>query len=360
MLVPALTVTFAATAIFILALRPFAIATGLVDRPGGRKQHIGVVPVIGGVAMFAGLFAGTSLLAASPLVTSLLVAGGLLIAVGVLDDRYSLPAIVRLGAQFVAVLLMFFGADVQVASLGNIFGVGDVNLGAATILITLLISISVINAFNLVDGVDGLAGTMGVLAIGPVAILTGYASDIGALATLAVAAILGFLCFNFPTIYNRPVRTFMGDAGSTLIGLIVVVTIAVASQGSGAVVSPAVGLWFAALPIFDLFTCFVRRIRRGKSPFQPGRDHFHHVLARSGLGVRNTLGILTLLQVTYLGVGLTGHYLGIHETVMFGLWSTVGLSQWWFIRKFAAHIRRGKRRGNGDESVTAVQAKKAA
>lgn len=360
MLVPALTVTFAVTAIFIIALRPFAIATGLVDRPGGRKQHIGVVPVIGGIAMFAGLFAGASLLSASSLVTSLLVAGGLLIAIGVLDDRYPLPAVVRLGAQLIAVLLMFFGADVQVSGLGNIFGVGDVNLGAATILITLLIAISVINAFNLVDGVDGLAGTMGILAIGPVAILTGYASDIGALATLAVGAILGFLCFNFPTVRNRPVRTFMGDAGSTLIGLIAFVTIAVASQGPTAVVSPAVGLWFAAVPIFDLFTCFVRRIRRGASPFRPGRDHFHHVLTRGGFGVRNTLVILTLFQVTYLAIGLTGHYLAVQEAIMFGLWSAVGLTQWWFIRKLAAHARRGKLLRAGEENVTAVRAKKAA
>lgn len=360
MLVPALTVTFSVTAIFILALRPVAIAAGLVDQPGGRKQHIGVVPVIGGIAMFAGIFAGTSLLESSPLITTLLIAGGLLIAIGVLDDCYPLPASVRLSAQFIAVLLMFFGADVQISSLGDIFGVGEINLGAATILITLLIAISVINAFNLVDGVDGLAGTMGVLAIGPVAILTGYSSDIGGFATLAVAAILGFLCFNFPTVRNRPVRTFMGDAGSTLIGLIAVGTIAVASQGSSAVISPAVGLWFAAVPIFDLFTCFVRRIRRGASPFQPGRDHFHHVLTRGGMGVRSTLGILTMLQVTYLAIGLTGHHLGIHETIMFGLWSVIGLSQWWFIRKLAAHTRRGKRRRNAAKTVTAVQAKKAA
>ena len=360
MLLPALTVAFAVTAIFIVALRPFAIASGLVDRPGGRKQHIGVVPVIGGIAMFAGILAGTSLLPSSPFLMSLLVAGGLLIAIGVLDDRYPLPAAVRLGAQFVAVLLMFFGADVQISSLGDIFGVGDVNLGAATILMTLLIAISVINAFNLVDGVDGLAGTMGVLAIGPVAVLSGYSSGTGAIATVAVAAILGFLCFNFPTVRNRSLRTFMGDAGSTLIGLMAVVTISAAAQGSGAVISPAVGLWFAALPIFDLFTCFVRRIRRGNSPFRPGRDHFHHVLARGGMGVRRILGILTLLQVSYLAVGLTGHFLGIHETIMFGLWSVVGLTQWWFIRKFSARTRHNKRRRDALDDVTAVPAKKAA
>ena len=51
-------------------------------------------------------------------------------------------------------------------------------------------------------------------------------------------------------------------------------------------------LWFAAIPIFDCLTCFVRRTLIGKSPFSPGRDHFHHILLRGGFRVRQTLGIL--------------------------------------------------------------------
>ena len=344
MLVPAIVIAFGVTVIMVLALRPMATSVGLVDRPGGRKQHIGAVPITGGIAMFVGLIVSSALAPAGVPSIAILTAIGLLVLVGVLDDRFTSPAAVRLGAQLVAVLLLFFGAELQVTSLGNVFGLGEVQLGVASLLFTALIAVSVINAFNLVDGADGLAGSMGVLALGPVAVIAGYSSSAGLLATVSIAVILGFLCFNFPTIYNRRVRTFMGDAGSTMIGLLVVVCIARVTQGQNGVVSPAVGLWFAALPIFDLFTCFVRRIRRGVSPFQPGRDHFHHVLSRGGLGVRQTLGILTLMQVTYVTFGLVGHYLGIADAAIFGAWAIVGGTQWWFIRKFAAVARGGRRR----------------
>lgn len=360
MLLPAVSIAFLVTVIFLLALRPFAISTGLVDHPGGRKQHIGAVPIIGGIAMFSGLFAGTELLGLDTFGTALLVSGGLLVTIGVLDDRYPLPPFVRLGAQLSAVLILYFAADVRVASLGDIFGFGAVDLGPGTLLMTLLIAMSVVNAYNLVDGVDGLAGTMGVLALGPVAIIAGYTSIPGTIACLAMATVLGFLCFNFPTVRNRRVRTFMGDAGSTLVGLIIFVAIASASQGDGAVFSPVVGLWFAALPIFDLFTCFVRRIRKGHSPFKPGRDHFHHVLTRGGFGVRKTLGILTLMQTAYLSLGLIGHYAGIPEPILFASWSAVGLTQWWFIRKFAAISRNSRVRARIRSEIADEATRKAA
>ena len=57
-LMPALVVAFSLTTVFMFMLRPLATSAGLVDRPGGRKSHIGEVPIIGGIAMFIGLFGG--------------------------------------------------------------------------------------------------------------------------------------------------------------------------------------------------------------------------------------------------------------------------------------------------------------
>ena len=45
---------FLVTMTLMLALRPIASQFGLVDVPGGRKNHSGEVPIIGGIAMFAG------------------------------------------------------------------------------------------------------------------------------------------------------------------------------------------------------------------------------------------------------------------------------------------------------------------
>ena len=293
--------------------------------------------------MFGAFALSVALVEFNPSYVPILLAGAVLVFIGVIDDRTPLPAGVRMGAQMLVVLLVFFGADVRIETLGNIFGFGAFGLGVLSLPITALIAISVINAFNLVDGADGLAGTMAILALGPAAALAGYGSFPGQVAILGIAVTLGFLCFNFPTTHNRRIRTFMGDAGSTFVGFLAVVCITLVSQGSEPVISPAVGLWFAALPIYDLFTCFVRRIRKGRSPFQPGRDHFHHILARGGFSVRASLGILTLLQVSYMGLGLVGHFSGVPEYVVFAMWAAVGLSQWMLIRK-VAKLARFKRR----------------
>lgn len=344
MLLPSIAVAFCVTIIFMIALRPFAISIGLVDMPGGRKRHIGAVPMIGGVAMFAGLGAGLLLLGDFSLTPYLLVAGALLVAVGVLDDKYPLPAGIRLAAQLSAVLIMYYGAGLRMDSIGDPFGVGVVELGPTSLIITILIAISVINAFNLVDGVDGLAGTMGLLALGPIAVVAGYESMSGMIAIVAMSTIIGFLLFNFPTIRNRRIRTFMGDAGSTLIGLLVVCVITSVSHGEAAIVSPVICLWFAAMPIYDLFTCFVRRSLKGHSPFRPGRDHFHHVLSRSGMGVRKSLGVLTGMQVVFVTFGLVGYAARMPDAVMFSVWAAVGLSQGWMFRKTAAIYRLDLRR----------------
>lgn len=293
--------------------------------------------------MYAAFALSIALVDFNPYYIPVLLAGAVLVVIGVIDDKTPLPAKVRMGAQMLVVLLVYYGADVRIETLGNIFGFGAFSLGILSFPITALIAISVINAFNLVDGADGLAGTMAVLALGPAAFLAGYASFAGELAILGTAVTLGFLCFNFPTIYNRRVRTFMGDAGSTFVGFLVVVCITVVSQGAEPVISPAVGLWFAALPIYDLFTCFINRIRKRRSPFRPGRDHFHHILARGGFSVRASLGILTLLQVSYMSAGLIGHYSGAPESLIFAVWAMVGLSQWKLVRD-VAKLARYKRR----------------
>ena len=58
MFVASIAVTVLVTILFMLALRPVAASLNLVDRPGGRKEHIGDVPIIGGVSMFLGVSVG--------------------------------------------------------------------------------------------------------------------------------------------------------------------------------------------------------------------------------------------------------------------------------------------------------------
>ena len=182
--------------------------------------------------------------------------------------------------------------------------------------------------------------------------LAGFATLPGAIAVTILAAIIGFLIFNFPTRWNSAVRSFMGDSGSTLLGFTVLwITLGI-SQGPERLISPVHCLWFASIPIYDCLTCFVRRSLQGKSPFLPGRDHFHHTLKRGGFDVRQTLGILTGLQFIYAAIGIVGHFAGVPDVVLFVAWSGLGLTQRTVIRAISrAHravIMRQMRKGQLD------------
>jgi UDP-GlcNAc:undecaprenyl-phosphate GlcNAc-1-phosphate transferase len=222
-IIGAMAVALLVSTVFLVSLRPVAIALGLVDRPGGRKNHEGNVPIIGGVAMFAGMFAGLLLVNSPsyPLVP-LFVAAALILVVGVLDDRLMLPASVRLSAQTAAVLIMVYGAQLPLTGIGDPFGNGEIVMGRLTMAFTLLVTLTMINAYNLVDGVDGLAGSLALVALLAIAAAAGIGHPGAAMALTASAAIIGFLIFNFPTLWNRKTRTFMGDAGSTLLGFTIV------------------------------------------------------------------------------------------------------------------------------------------
>src|SRR6056297_2072565 len=159
-------IAFLVTALFILALRPVAYSIGLVDRPGGRKGHRGIVPVIGGICMYLGI------VAVAPLLTqpidgqgAFIVAGGLLVLVGALDDGFDIPPAVRLVAQATAALIVCLGAGLVAENIGNILFFGDIKLGVLALPFTVLVIIAVINAFNMMDGLDGLAGGIGLAAL---------------------------------------------------------------------------------------------------------------------------------------------------------------------------------------------------
>lgn len=333
-------VAFTVTVAFMFALRPLAKRINLVDRPGGRKAHIGDVPIIGGIAMFVGVFSGLAIVPLpTQLTVTLMLSSFLLVVIGMLDDKYSLTASVRMAIQIAAVMIMFYGAGLGLSDIGDPFGFGVITLGPLTLIFTTVVCLTVINAYNLIDGADGLAGSLALTALLAISIVGGYSSLSTSLSLTVAAAVIGFLVFNFPVKWNRPVRSFMGDAGSTFLGFCILWITLDVSQGTDRLVSPVVALWFASVPIYDLLTCFVRRLRDGRSPFNPGRDHFHHMLNRGTAQARRTIIVLTALQFVYAAIGLTGHFLGAPDWLMFAGWSVLGLSQFSIIRRIAAYKR---------------------
>jgi len=335
-------IAFLVTVLSILVLRPIAHAIGLVDKPGGRKQHQGDVPVMGGLCMFMGLFVALPLV--EPAIygqTQFLLGAAVLVLVGAVDDRFDLPPRTRLIAQATAGLILCSGAGLSATHLGAIFFAGDVGLGPFATLFTLLVVMSAINAFNFLDGVDGLAAGValsGCTSATIAALLAG--SDVGlTLALVSVAVLFGFLVFNFPTSLNRGVRTFMGDAGATMLGFIVVWLGLRISSGPDAFLPAVAALWIAALPISDFFNSFVRRLSRGQNPMTADREHVHHYLQRAGLTDRQVMGTMTGLSL-FLGLsGVLAHQAGVPDGVLFLAFLTLCLSQRWAVKRIDGLVR---------------------
>ena len=317
-------IAFVGTLIFIYFLMPIAKHVGLVDVPGGRKQHEQEIPLIGGLAMFAGFSLSILTLSISLLpYRSLLAACILLIMTGVLDDYHEISAKMRLVIQALAASLFIFWGNNYLATLGDLFFTGSFALGTLAYPLTIVGMVGIINAMNMMDGVDGLVGVVSILQL---SFLAWGAEEMGSVAdfsmiTLMISVLLAFLCFNFPGPWHRSrhARIFMGDSGSLFIGGFLSWFLISLSQKDAhhGVLSPLVMIWIMALPLFDIGSVMIRRFLKKQSLFAPNRDHFHHLLLHKGFSSLAIVCIGALCTVMCALFGIVGKALGIASGVMF-------------------------------------------
>lgn len=293
----------------------------LIDRPGGRKTHHGEVPVIGGLAMFIGVVVGMGVLSTDVTapISVLNAAFGLLVLVGLIDDRFSLSPWLRLPVHIAVGMLLVESAGCRVTDLGNAFALGSISFsGTWTYVATVFVVAAAINAFNMLDGMDGLAGTtagVAIAALGYAAWRHGITDSVGISAVL-LGAICGFLVFNIPVPGERPLRCFMGDAGSTLLGVAVawmMVRLSQGQPGETRAITPVTALWIGGLPLFELIWSFVRRVSRGHSPFKADAEHFHHLMIKAGFSVRGAFALFLVLAVMLAATGLLLESSGVPE-----------------------------------------------
>ncbi|AUI85133.1 undecaprenyl-phosphate alpha-N-acetylglucosaminyl 1-phosphate transferase [Vibrio azureus] len=313
---------FSSFAILFL-MRKVAKRVGLVDKPNARKKHDGAVPLVGGISICLVL---AQYLTFKPNIIEhswlYLICIMILTFIGAIDDKIDLSFKIRMGIQALLSLMMINVAGLELQSLGNMFGVGDISLGWLGSLITIIAVIGAINAFNMVDGIDGLLGGLSIVTFGALAILLQVDSQHGLayLCVVIIVAMLPYICMNLG-ILGRERKVFMGDAGSMMIGFTVIWLLLGVSQtqGSEPLMRPVTALWLIAVPLMDMAAIMIRRIRRGDSPFKPDREHLHHIFQRLGLSSRQTLLVICLIATLYAGFGIYGEVNNISEVVMFGL-----------------------------------------
>ncbi|NGO76459.1 undecaprenyl/decaprenyl-phosphate alpha-N-acetylglucosaminyl 1-phosphate transferase [Streptomyces sp. YC504] len=310
-----LCVTAAVTYLLTGPVRKFAIVAGAMPEIRARDVHREPTPRLGGIAMFFGLCAG--LLVADHLENlnevfensneprALLSGAALIWLVGVLDDKFEIDALIKLGAQMIAAGVMVM-QGLTILWL-PIPGIGSVSLTQwQGTLLTVALVVITINAVNFVDGLDGLAA--GMVCIAATAFFMyayrmwyGYGIEAAAPATLFAAILMG-MCLGFLPHNMHPARIFMGDSGSMLIGLVLAGgAISITGQVDPDILKVFAGseraavhqtvpvyiplllpLTIIAVPMADLVLAIVRRTWNGQSPFAADRGHLHHRLLEIG------------------------------------------------------------------------------
>ncbi|KAA6181860.1 undecaprenyl-phosphate alpha-N-acetylglucosaminyl 1-phosphate transferase [Thiohalocapsa marina] len=295
---------------------------GLLDHPGERRKiHRVAVPHVGGLALFAGLLVGLALAGEGGWWSAPMLGAWLLVIVGTLDDQLQLGPRLRLLAQAGAALLLTLGGGVTLDSLGNLLGFGNIQLGIFAVPFTVFAMVGIINAFNMIDGIDGLAGGLALLALGCVLLIAPPQGHLLTVMLCIMGALIPFLLCNLELPGGRRCKVFLGDAGSLLLGYVVVWALVSATQtpsgAGGAGIEAVTALWLVAIPLMDTLAVMLRRISLGRHPFEADQGHLHHLLSRYFNDQRPALMLILAAAAAMAGMGLIGNVVNVNTPTLF-------------------------------------------
>jgi UDP-GlcNAc:undecaprenyl-phosphate/decaprenyl-phosphate GlcNAc-1-phosphate transferase len=304
-------IALSASLVLTVPVRALAIRVGMVDLPGPRKVHLKPIPLLGGLAMYAGVMLAILFAFDGPAREQSLgiVTGATLVAaVGFLDDRGWLHHQIKLfiGMPLAAILLLASGVHAQIFET-VIGGRAGYWMDAG---LTILWVVGITASFSILDHMDGLcAGVAAMAAVffALLAYLNGQ-TVVTALAAAVLGAAAGFLRWNF-----KPAKIFMGDGGAMFLGFLMA-TLALKLRLDH---TTLLASWLApalvlSAAIFDTTLVIFSRSRRGLLPFAtPGKDHSAHRLANMGLGQRGAVLAMYLAGAIAGGAAVLMTYLSV-------------------------------------------------
>ena len=292
-----------------------AKAKGLVVRPNKRMSHTGEVPNIGGLNICFSFILTYLLFEYDQLSQSQFFLIGLfaIMAVGFIDDVLVLTPLTKLFGETLAGIALVGFADLRITHLHGIFGIEQISI-IPSYAISLFILIAIINAVNLIDGIDGLASGLGILYCLFFAVYFGLAGETSwsILGICMIGALAVFFIYN---VFGLREKLFMGDSGSLLLGYLLTAFVFRFCEINAyhevpewlhMNAAPAVAICVLTIPIFDTIRVSLTRIKHHRSPFQPDKNHIHHLLLRTGLNHIQTTCVLLSVSVLFIGLAILG------------------------------------------------------
>lgn len=286
LILAALILSFAFVVITIPPILRVAKAKHLYDHSDDRKIHSKVVPPLGGVAIFIGFILATIIATDGLSFDSLkyiIAAVMIMFFIGLKDDLLVISARKKLLVQLFASLLLITLGNVRFTTLHGILWTNEIGY-LASLSITLLAMVVIINSFNLIDGIDGLASGLAILAsfvLGTWFYIAGH-FEIAIMSFALVGSLTGFFFFN---VFGKTNKLFMGDTGSLIVGMVISILIVrfneyniIHTNEFAIGAAPAVSFAIIIVPLIDTLRVMSIRIWQRRSPFSPDNNHIHHRL----------------------------------------------------------------------------------
>lgn len=303
------------TIILTPVLKKIAISIGLVDIPSQQKHknHSKVIPLMGGFAMCSGWLITILIGSLAPLILKtdtlhyiagdisgifitqkrilVIALGALLITLlGFVDDKKAMSAKVKFLGQFLIAVFVVTFADIKV----TLF----INSIIINWCITVFWILLVVNAVNFFDNMDGLASGIAAIAFFffmTIAIIFKH-YFIASLSATGLGAAAGFWLYN-----RSPAKIFMGDCGSHFLGYTLAITGALTTYyQQGITQTPLavlIPVFFLAIPLFDLLSVVVIRIKIHKPIYIGDNNHISHRFNKMGMERKTAVLCVHLLAI---------------------------------------------------------------
>ncbi len=289
--------TLMVTFLIVPYIRKLAIKLEIIAHQNERTIHTGLVPRIGGVALYLGFLFGMNLFAQADYKTNVIMIGGFVILMlGLFDDIFELKPAIKTIVEVAVALFVIFQGDLYIQDFSLPF-LPTLTFGPLMYVITLLWIIGITNAINLIDGLDGLAvgtSTIVFFTLSAISLRIGR-GDVALLGMILVGACLGLLFFNF-----HPASIFLGDSGALFLGyMISVVSLLGFGYKSATFLSLYAPIMILIVPISDTLIAIIRRKLKGKKYNEADKEHLHHTLLFK-MNISHTASVLILYGITAL------------------------------------------------------------
>lgn len=306
-----------------LLLTPYIVALSkelhLYDMPDSRKVHQLPIPRMGGMAFLPivtiSIFVvlvilfrldyDVDKLCCGTVIQHFLayMAGAMMLyTIGLYDDIHGVGYKVKFLIQILSAVLLCV-SGLWVADFSHVFFINAVPFWIG-MPVTVLFVVYVTNAMNLIDGIDGLASGLSCIALFAIAVLNIIIFDT-VWAMLAIAYLGVGMAFFYFNVFDKNSKTFMGDAGSLTLGFTLAFLVLHFWQLNPVWNSRLHNIGIVALstlviPMLDVVRVFASRIRDGRNPFLPDKNHIHHKLLRAGLTGHQTMITILLLSFVFI------------------------------------------------------------